>query len=185
MADADLGAIKGQLKETLRELTALDGVAGQETAVVRWLRERFAPLADEVTVDRMGNVLATKRGDGPHLVISAHSDEIGGLVTAIEADGKIRFAKNGGVVETLLVGRKVRVGGVPGIIGIKPGHLQTPEEQRTVPRVRDLYIDVGYDTAAEVAALGIRHGTQITYDAPLSELTNGDRVYGKAVDNRI
>lgn len=186
MANADLGPIKGRLKETLRALTALDGVAGQEMAVVRALRERFAPLADEVMVDRMGNVLATKRGtDGPHLVISAHSDEIGGLVTAIEADGKIRFAKNGGVIETLLVGRKVRVGGVPGIIGIKPGHLQRPDEQRAVPPVRDLYIDVGYDTAAEVAALGIRPGAQVTYDAPLDELANGDRVFGKAVDNRI
>ncbi len=185
MAERDLDAIKERLRETLRELTALDGVAGQETAVVRALRERFAPLADDVTVDRMGNVLATKRGEGPHLVLSAHSDEIGGLVTAVEADGKIRFAKNGGVIETLLVGRKVRVGGVPGIVGVKAGHLQRPEEQRTVPPIRDLYIDVGYDTAAEVAALGIRQGTQVTYDAPLSELTNRDRVYGKAVDNRI
>jgi putative aminopeptidase FrvX len=186
VAKTDLEPIKGQLKETLRELTALDGVAGQEMAVVRWLRERFAPLADEVTVDRMGNVIATKRGgDGPHLLISAHSDEIGGLVTAIEPDGKIRFAKNGGVIETLLVARKVRVGNVPGIVGVKAGHLQRPEEQRTVPPIRDLYIDVGYDTAAEVAALGIHTGTPITYDAPLSELTNGDRVYGKAVDNRI
>ena len=186
VANTELGPIKEQLKETLRTLTALDGVAGQETAVVRWLKEQFAPLADEVVVDRMGNVLATKRGgEGPHLVISAHSDEIGGLVTAIEPDGKIRFAKNGGVIETLLIGRKVRVGGVPGIVGVKAGHLQRPDEQRTVPPIRDLYIDVGYDTAPEVVALGIHIGTQITYDAPLSELTNGDRVYGKAVDNRI
>ncbi|MDQ6832835.1 MAG: M42 family peptidase, partial [Chloroflexota bacterium] len=134
MTHTELGPIKAQLKETLHELTALDGVAGQEMAVVRWLRERFVPLADEVTVDRMGNVIATKRGgDGPHLVISAHSDEIGGLVTAIEPDGKIRFAKNGGVIETLLVARKVRVGGVPGIVGVKAGHLQRPDEQRTVP----------------------------------------------------
>lgn len=179
-------SLKAGLKETLRALTALDGVAGQETAVVRSLRDRLMPLADEVTVDRMGNVAATVRGGaGPHLVIAAHSDEIGGLVTAIEPDGKIRFAKNGGVVETLLVGRKVRVGGVPGIVGVKAGHLQRPDEQRTVPPVRDLYIDVGYDTAAEVAVLGIGIGAPITYDAPLDELTNGDRVYGKAVDNRI
>ncbi len=186
LAHEDLGALKGQLKETLRELTALDGVAGQEMAVVRWLRERLTPLADDVTVDRMGNVTATVRGgDGPHLVLSAHSDEIGGLVKAIEPDGKIRFEKNGGVIETLLIGRKVRVGAAPGIVGVKAGHLQRPDEQRTVPPMRDLYIDVGYDTAAEVAALGIAIGTQITYDAPLAELTNGDRVYGKAVDNRI
>jgi len=186
MAAADT-ALKGQLKGTLRELTALDGVAGQERAVVRWLRDRFTPLADEVRVDRMGNVVATKRSDtnGPHLLIAAHSDEIGGLVKAIEADGKIRFERVGGIVETLLVGRKVCVGGVPGIVGIKAGHLQSAAEQLQVPRMRDLYIDVGYDTLAEVAALGIRTGTQITYDAPLDELTNGDRVYGKAVDNRI
>ncbi len=186
MKQAD-AALKGQIKETLRALTALDGVAGQETAVVRWLRDRLAPLVDEVTVDRMGNVLATKHGaaGGPHLLIAAHSDEIGGLVTVVDADGKIRFAKNGGVVETLLVGRKVRVGGVPGIVGIKSGHLQSADEQLRVPRIRDLYIDAGYDSRDEVTALGIRTGTQITYDAPLDELTNGDRVYGKAVDNRI
>ena len=186
MMTADEG-LKAQLKETLRELTALDGVAGQETAVVRWLRDRFTPLADNVTVDRMGNVVATKRGTtvGPHLVIVAHSDEIGALVKAVEADGKIRFERNGGVVETLLVGRKVRIGGVSGIIGIKSGHVQTAAEQLQVPRMRDLYIDVGYDTAAEVEALGIRAGTQITYDAPLNVLTNTDRVYGKAIDNRI
>lgn len=179
-------SLKGELKQTLRKLTALDGVAGQEMAVVRWLRDRLTPLADVVTVDRMGNVTATKRGGaGPHLVIAAHSDEIGGLVTAIEPDGWIRFEKNGGVIETLLVGRKVRVGGVPGIVGVKAGHLQRPDERRTVPPMRDLYIDVGYDTAAEVAALGIGIGTQVTYDAPLDELTNGERVYGKAVDNRI
>lgn len=183
---ADAG-LKAQLKETLRELTALDGVAGQETAVVRWLRDRFAPLADAVTVDRMGNVVATRRGDavGPHLLVAAHSDEIGALVKAVEADGKVRFEKLGGTVETLLVGRKVRVGGVPGIVGIKPGHLQTAAEQLQVPKARDLYIDVGYDTAAAVESLGIRAGVPITYDAPLDELTNGDRVYGKAVDNRI
>lgn len=186
MQQAD-AALKAQLKATLRELTALDGVAGQETAVVRWLRDRLTPLADEVRVDRMGNVLATKRGagGGSHLLIEAHSDEIGGLVTAIEADGKIRFAKNGGVVETLLVARKVRVGSVPGIVGVKSGHLQSADERLRVPSVRDLYIDVGYDTLEEVAALGISVGTPITYDAPLSELANGDRVYGKAVDNRI
>ena len=55
MMMADEG-LKAQLKETLRELTALDGVAGQETAVVRWLRDRFTPLADNVTVDRMSVV---------------------------------------------------------------------------------------------------------------------------------
>src|SRR5437763_1795761 len=183
MADRDLSGLKAQLKATLRELTALDGVAGQEMAVVRWLRERLAPLADEVSVDRMGNLAATRRGEGPHLVLSAHSDEIGALVKAIEPDGKIRFEKNGGVVETLLVGRKVRVGGVPGIVGVKAGHLQRPDEQRTVPPVRDLYVDIGYDSREEVVALGIRAGTPITYDAPLAELTNPDRVFGKAVDN--
>src|SRR4051794_9637590 len=89
VVQSDLEAIKEGLRETLRELTALDGVAGQETAVVRDLKERFAALAAEATADRRGHVLATKRGEGPPPVISPHSAEIGGLVTGRPMGGAI------------------------------------------------------------------------------------------------
>ncbi|MDP9371034.1 MAG: M42 family peptidase, partial [Chloroflexota bacterium] len=172
----------------LSELAAIDGVAGFEGPVVRRLVEIFRPLADEVTVDRFGNVIATRRGaggSGPSLMIAAHSDEIGGVVRACEPDGMLRFERIGGVVETTLVGRRVRIGGLRGVIGTRAGHVQTPEERLRVPPLRDLYIDLGFDSADAVRAAGVKVGDPIAYESEMVRLANPDRVSGKALDNRI
>ncbi len=89
MMTADEG-LKAQLKETLRELTALDGVAGQETAVVRWLRDRFTPPSDHFTGERMGYGGATKPGTtgGPALGRVGHSVVNGAAVNGGAAGGE-------------------------------------------------------------------------------------------------
>lgn len=179
------------LKECLRDRTAayaaIDAVSGHEQPLVRRLVADLEPMVDDVTVDPFGNVVATRlAGEGaPTLMLAAHSDEIGAVVKAIEPDGTIRFAPIGGVVETLLVGRAVSVNGHLGVIGVKAGHISTPAERLTAPAMRDLYVDVGFDCAADVASLGIRIGDPIAYVAPVRALSNPDRISGKAVDNRI
>lgn len=179
--------LKRRLIDRLGAYAGIDAVAGSEQAMVERLAGDLAPLVDEVFIDSFGNIAATKRGptNGPSLMIAAHSDEIGGVVKAIEADGMIRFERLGGLVETLLVGRAVRVNGLLGVVGVKSGHITPPAEQLSVPPLRDLYIDLGYDSAAEVAALGIEIGDPIAYDAPMRALANPDRLSGKALDNRI
>ncbi len=172
------------------ELAALDGVAGFEGAVVRRLVELFTPLADEVTVDRFGNVIATRHGaagpgSGPSLMIAAHSDEIGGVVRAFEPDGMLRFERIGGVLETTLIGRRVRINGLRGVVGVRAGHVQTPDERLKAPPLRDLYIDLGCNSAAEVRALGVKVGDPVAYESDAVRLANPDRVSGKAIDNRI
>jgi putative aminopeptidase FrvX len=183
----DPDELKAILKQQLGEYAAIDGVAGHEHAVVRRLVDDFRPLVDRVDVDAFGNVVATKQGpDGaPSLMIAAHSDEIGGVVKSIEPTGMVRFERLGGVNETLLVGRAVRINGHRGVVGAKSGHLMTPNERLTVPRLRDLYIDLGFDRAEDVEALGIKVGDPISYEAPMRELANPDRLSGKALDNRI
>jgi putative aminopeptidase len=106
-------------------------------------------------------------------------------VKSIELSGMVRFERLGGVNETLLVGRAVRINGHRGVVGAKSGHLLTPEERLTVPSLRDLYIDLGFDRAEDVEALGINVGDPIAYEAPMRELANPDRLSGKALDNRI
>ena len=179
--------MKESLFATLQTLTALDGVSGFEQDVVRHLRDAFADLADSVEGDRMGNLYATRTGDpaGPRLMIAAHSDEIGAIIKSVDPSGFLRFDTLGRVVPSMLVGRRVRVRGHLGIIGVKSGHLQTPEEQRTVPSVGELYIDLGVDSAEEVARLGVAPGDPVAYYAPLERLGDTDRVTGKAIDNRI
>ena len=118
-------------------------------------------------------------------MLAAHSDEIGCVVKAIEPDGMVRFERLGGVVESLLSGRAVRCRGHQGVIGCRPGHLTPPADRLAVPPMRELYIDFGFDTAAEVLALGISVGDAVAYDAPMRRLANGSRLSGKALDNRI
>lgn len=176
-----------RLKSLLGELAALDGVAGHEQAVVARLRELFEPHAEQVEIDAFGNmfVQVNPESAGPKLMISAHSDEIGALVKSIEANGMIRFERVGGLVETLAIGRHVRINGLRGVIGVKAGHIQTADERGRAPGMRELYIDMGFDTASEVEALGIRVGDPIAYDEPMEELANPNRVSGKALDNRV
>jgi putative aminopeptidase len=179
--------IKSALRQTLTDLTALDGVPGFEQDVVSYLQKAFAQVADEVEVDRMGNLYATLNGNpaGRHLMVSAHSDEIGGIIKSVDPQGFLRFDTLGGILPSLLVGRRVRVKGRFGVIGVKSGHLQTREEQSRVLPPDELYIDVGADSAEGVAALGLGIGDPFTYYSPLMTYGNPDRLCGKSIDNRI
>ena len=176
-----------RLIERLGEYAAIDGVAGHEHAIVERLVADLKPHVSTIEVDPFGNIIGTLPGpDGaPSLMIAAHSDEIGATVKAIEPDGMIRFERLGGVVESLLVGRAVRIREHRGVVGCRPGHLTPPAERLSVPAMRDLYIDLGFDTAEEVRALGIKVGDAIAYEAPMRRLANPNRLSGKALDNRI
>jgi putative aminopeptidase FrvX len=178
---------KEALRATLSDLVALHGVSGFEQPLVAYFRERVAGLADRVDVDRYGNVTAVKRGrhDRPRLMLSAHLDEIGFIVKGIEPEGFLRFDRLGGTADALLPSRRVSVNGHFGLIGSKAGHLQSGAEQARPVSVTDLYIDVGAGSAAEVARLGIRVGDPVTFIGELAEFSGGDRVCGKAMDDRM
>ena len=177
---------KGRLWAWLQDLTALDGVSGFEQDVVSFLKAAFAEYADEVRVDAMGNLYATRNGAGraPHLMLAAHSDEIGAIVKSIDREGFLRLQPMGGVSAAMLVGRRVRVAGQLGVVGVKSGHLQSPEERKSVLDFDGLYIDVGATSAEQVTQRGIAIGDPIVYYSPLIGL-GPDRVSGKAIDNRI
>ncbi|MCX7622563.1 MAG: M42 family metallopeptidase [Thermomicrobium sp.] len=179
--------LREQLFARIRELADLDGVSGYEQPVVARLVELLHPLAESVEVDSFGNLYAPLPAPvtDPVLMVTAHSDEIGLLVKGIERNGFLRVEKIGGVIDALLPGRRVRVRGLRGVIGVRPGHLMSPEEQRTVPAVRDLYVDLGFDSDEEVLAAGIRVGDPIAYDEPVERLANPRRICGKALDNRV
>src|SRR5262249_17864831 len=120
---------------------------------------------------------------GPHIVVSAHADEIGAMVASIEVDGFLRLVALGDVQPRLLEGRAVWVNGHHGVIGARSGHLTPVSEHGRGLALADLYVDLGVDDAGAVAALGVRVGDPVVV---LSELHNlaGTRVAGKAVDNR-
>jgi putative aminopeptidase len=169
----------------LAELTALHAPSGAEQPVIARLRDLFSPLVDTIEVDHMGNLTATREGPpaSPHIVVSAHADEIGAIVATIDPAGFLRLQPIGGVQPRLLEGRAVWVGGQPGVIGARSGHLTPASEHGLSTSMADLYIDLGVDDAAEVAALGVNIGDPVVILSELRKLA-GARVAGKGIDNR-
>jgi endoglucanase len=179
----------------IERLTAAPGPSGYETRAALAAGEELAPFATKVKVDRMGSVVAFKKGlsrEGKKILLAAHLDEIGLLVTGIEPGGFLRFTQVGGFDARVLLGQEVLLHPVgrhgpdtrialPGIIGAKPPHFQTPEESGQVIPMEDLYIDLGLDEAAAKTKVSI--GDPATLRMPFTNLKN-DRAAGKAMDNR-
>ena len=186
MNTANDDRIKEGLRQTLRDLSGLHGVSGFEQSVVRYTRQRFATVVEQVETDRHGNVTATKRGHqhAPVLMISAHMDEIGFIVKGIEPNGFLRFDGIGGAGDAVLSCRKVDVNGHFGLIGSVSGHLGSAAQLGRVTPISELYIDIGVSSAAEVAAMGIGIGDQVSFIGELTEFTGGDRVCAKGMDDR-
>ncbi|WP_280771203.1 M42 family metallopeptidase [Salipaludibacillus daqingensis] len=177
---------KDEFLEELKDIAAIQGTPGQEMKVVRSLVEKISPYSDEVEIDHMGNIYATIHGSkpGPTMMVSAHSDEIGCVVRDIDDNGFLRIERTGGMIESLLIGRKVNVNGHFGVVGVKAGHLQTPEERKTIPSIYDLYVDVGATSKEEVHNMTIQIGDPISYISDIETFTNADLICGKSIDNR-
>lgn len=172
--------------ETLRNLCLCNGPSGSEGAVGRAVTELMRPFVDEISTDRLQNVIGVRRCGKPgakKLVLDAHLDEIGFLVTGIE-EGFLRFQTIGGVDVRMLPAREMTILTEPplfGVVAVKPPHLQTAEEgDQTLP-LKELRIDVGL--GQEEAETLIPIGTRAVYRADCFRLGE-DQVCGKALDDR-
>ena len=163
------------IEKFLERATALPGEPGYEAGVGGYLAEQFAPLADEVSVDPLQNVIARVGKGGPRVLICAHQDEIGLVVTRIEEDGCLRVTRNGGVDPRILPGMEVAVqaksGPIYGVIGAKPPHLLTEKDREKALKITDLYVDIGYP--AEKARELVRVGDMVVMLAKPIQLADG------------
>jgi endoglucanase len=171
----------------LKALSEAPGPAGREQNVCQVINTHWTSLVDEIRVDAMGNLIALKHGHGPAprpaLMIAAHMDEIGLIVTGIEREF-LRIHSLGGIDRRVLLGLEVTVHGqrdLPGIIGTRPPHVLPREERRKVIEWHQVFVDVGL-SPKEVKSL-VRVGDHITIHRDVAELKNG-LVAGKAMDNR-
>jgi tetrahedral aminopeptidase len=171
--------------ELLKRLSETVAVSGDEGAVRRTIREVVTELADEVTVDTIGNLYAIKHGPAraPRVLFSAHMDEIGFMIVGVDGDGLLKFEAVGGVDDRILLGKPVWVGEarVPGVIGMKPFHLVKGSERDSVVKIDSLRIDVGA-TSREGAGRMAHIGDRATFATPFIDL--GPTLRGKALDDR-
>ncbi len=171
--------------ELLKEVCETPGAPGFEQRIREVVLREIKSLADEVSVDRMGNVIAIKRGrDRKKVMVAAHMDEIGFMVTHIDDNGFLRFHTLGGFDPKTLTAQRVIVHGrqdVIGVMGSKPIHIMTAEERNKVTPINEYFIDLGM-TKAEVEKL-VRVGDPITRQRELIQM--GQCVNCKSIDNRV
>lgn len=181
--NADLERINSLLEEFSNEY----GISGYEKNVRELLKKKIKPYVDEIRVDNMGNLIATKKGKGPRVMIAAHMDEIGFMVKYVDDQGYIYFSRSGGWFDQTLLNQRVIIhtvkGDLYGVIGSKVPHVMKAEERQKVVEIRTMYIDIGAADKKDVEKAGIEIGDTITIDRKYQRLMN-NFVSGKALDDR-
>lgn len=175
--------------DLLRTLSEAFGVSGFEDETRETLRELVAPHVDELRVDTLGNLIATRRGNGPTLMLDAHMDEVGFMVSHIEPTGHLRFATIGGwdarIVPSHLLTIVTDAGNrVEGVIGTQPPHILDAKDRERPFSIEELFVDIGARSDDEARALGIRVGSPAIITYPFRALHAGV-VAGKALDDRV
>lgn len=179
-----------ELTALLKRLSEAFGPSGAEHGVADIIRAELSGLPIDLTADRVGNLTARVQGKAgaPRVMLSAHMDEVGVMITEIEENGFLRFGTVGGIDTRVMVGRAVKLlgkaGFVYGVISAKGIHFQSAEEREKVPTLDEMYIDIGVDNAEEAEKYVARgdYGTFDTAFLPLGK--DGEYLSGKAIDDR-
>lgn len=172
----------------LKEVCEVSGAPGFEEPIRQIVLREIQDLVDTFSIDNIGNVIAIKYGkNNPHerkIMVAAHMDEIGFMVTHIDDKGFLRFHTLGGFDPKTLTSQRVIVHGkkeLVGVMGAKPIHVMSPEERNLPAKMGDYYIDLGMPKSEVEKYISI--GDSITRDRDLIEM--GDCVNCKSIDNRV
>lgn len=175
--------------ETMKKLCALPGVSGWEDEVRDAIILEAMEYADRIETDAMGNLYAYKKGSKAlerPVMLAAHMDEVGLIVTGYRDDGSLRFQFVGGMDRRVVLGKRVFIGPnhIPGVIGLKAIHLVPQSERGTiVPKVDELYVDIGAESEEEAKGL-VKLGERGVFDGTVVEFGDGF-VKAKALDDRV
>ena len=179
------------MKELLRELCMINGVSGDEDSVRELITERIKDVCEEYRTDSLGNLICFMKGrkrPEKKLMICAHMDEVGLIVTYIRPDGTLSFNEVGGVDPAAVMGRQVIVKShmtgrlLRGVVGAKAVHNLSKDEREKAPEYKELFIDIGAEDK-EDAEKHVSAGDCVYFDSEFTEL-GGSRIKSKAIDDR-
>jgi len=170
----------------LKKLTDAFGCSGNEAQVRELIVKELEGYDVDVSVDSMGNLtvfrLAQDNPEAKTVLLAAHMDEVGFIVTDITEEGYIKFAAIGGIDPKVVISQRVNVNGRPGVIGMKPIHLTTKEERESSPSMDMLYVDIGAKSLEE-AEMIVKKGDYFGFDSEYVEF--GNQIKAKALDDRL
>jgi endoglucanase len=171
----------------LKELSEAIGVSGNEDAVRKIIANAVRDHVDELHTDTIGNLFAVKRARGAKrafkVMIAAHMDEVGLMITGCEGSGGLRFRPVGGIDDRILPGKVLLVGPdkIPGVIGAKPIHLLKGDEDKQVIKMDAMVIDIGASSKEEAEKL-VKLGQVAAFATRYNKA--GHTATGKAFDDR-
>lgn len=175
------------LKEALFQSLSMTAPSGSEEQVSNLFRNFVSPYVDEVTTDANGNCIAHKRGSGSKIMLMAHADEVGLMISYIDDRGFLYFKEIGGIDTNILPTQRVVImgksGSIKGIIGRKPIHLQEKSDSNKGINPEDLWIDIAA-TCKEDAMANIQIGSVATFE-PNATYLSDSLVLSKSLDDRI
>ena len=171
----------------LEKLCTVEGISGDEGSVREIIINEIKLFADEIKTDNLGNIIVFKKGKNrakAKLMLSAHMDEVGFMVTDITSDGYLKFDEVGGLDRRVVLGKTVTVGKnkVNGVIGVKPVHLSSGDERTAVPKYGEMYIDIGA-TIKDDALSVVSYGDSVNFNSIYEN--NGYTIKSKAIDDRF
>ena len=170
--------------DSLKLLCELNAPSGHENAVRDYIIDRIKDKA-EISVDALGNIIAFVKGNKraqKRIMVDAHMDEVGFIVTYITADGMLKFTAVGGINTAVMIARKVEfLNGVKGVISSKPVHMLTSSEKEKMPDEDALYIDIGADSKQEAEAM-VSVGDCAVFSEPFEYIDK--LILSKAIDDR-
>ncbi len=178
--------------QTLKELTELMAISGDESEVRDYLKDKYSAYTNEIVFDNLGSVMAIKRSKNPNaktVMLLGHMDEVGFVVRDINEKGCISLAPIGGWWSQTLLGQRVvvknRLGKkFKGTIGSIPPHLLTDEVRAKPMELKHMLVDLGFSSKEDVINHGIQVGDAAILDGNFEVLTGSKRLLGKAFDNR-
>lgn len=173
----------------LQRLADAPGPPGFEEPVRKMMVAEMKPYADSIKYDGLGSIIATQGSSGPRIMIDAHMDELGGVVRRVTPKGLLTMQMLGGWLDQVLVDQRWLIigskGPVRAVTGARDVHYVPAEERSRVYPRDSLFLDVGANSEAEVAKLGIQPGDPVVPDAPFAELNGTGNYLGKGWDDRV
>ena len=173
----------------LEAFSNADGPSGWEAPVRAKVVDAVRDAVDSLEVDAMGSLVARVgaaggRRRGPHVMLCAHMDEVGFMVTAVEKDGRLRIRKVGGIDPRILMGQVFRIGtrGIRGVAGVLPAHLLSNNDMNKVVPIEELFLDIGAASRSE-ALQAVSLGDLVAFDTTYEAW--GSVRKGKAFDDRV
>lgn len=173
----------------LQTLADAPGPSGFEEPVRKIMVDHMKPLAQKLSYDGLGSVIAVQGSTGPRIMMDAHMDELGGIIRRVTPEGYLTMQMLGGWLDQALVDQRWTIigskGPVRAITGIRDIHILPPDERTKVFPRNSIFLDVGAKNAAAVAAMGLAPGDPVAPYAPFEVMDGGQNYIGKAWDDRV